>query len=43
VGAASVPVSEPIPSANHFTILHGLADPNGRLRRHALALPGLKR
>ncbi len=42
-GPTSVPVCETIPSANHFTILHGLADPNGRLHRHALALLGLKR
>jgi arylformamidase len=38
-----VPVCETIPNANHFTILHNLADPNGRLHRHALALLGLKR
>jgi hypothetical protein len=36
-------VSETITGANHFTILHNLADPNGRLHRHALALLGLKR
>jgi len=42
-GPTSVPVSETIPNANHFTILHNLADPNGRLHRHALALLGLKR
>ena len=42
-GATSVPVSETIPNANHFTILHNLADPNGRLHRHALALLGVKR
>jgi len=40
-GPTSVPVSETIPSANHFTILHNLADPNGRLHRHALKLLGL--
>ena len=42
-GPTSVPVCETIPNANHFTILHNLADPNGRLHRHALALLGLKR
>ena len=42
-GPSGVPVSETIPSANHFTILHNLADPNGRLHRHALGLLGLKR
>jgi len=42
-GPTSVPVSETITGANHFTILHNLADPNGRLHRHALALLGLKR
>jgi arylformamidase len=42
-GPTSVPVSETIPNANHFTILHNLADPNGRLHRQALALLGLKR
>ena len=42
-GPTSVPVSETIPSANHFTILHNLADPNGRVHRQALALLGIKR
>ncbi|MFL6635953.1 MAG: alpha/beta hydrolase, partial [Massilia sp.] len=42
-GPTSVPVSETIPNTNHFTVLHNLADPNGRLHRHALALLGLKR
>jgi len=42
-GPTSVPVSETIPNANHFTILHNLADPNGRLHRNAVALLGLKR
>jgi len=42
-GPTTVPVCETIPSANHFTILHNFADPNGRLHRHALALLGLKR
>jgi len=41
-GPTSVPVSETIPNANHFTILHNLADPNGRLHRNALALLGLR-
>ncbi len=42
-GPTSVPVSETIPSANHFTILHNLADPNGRVHRQALSLLGIKR
>ena len=42
-GPTSVPVCETIPNTNHFTILHNLADPNGRLHRHALALLGLKK
>jgi arylformamidase len=42
-GPTGVPVSETIPHANHFTILHNLADPNGRLHRNALALLGLRR
>jgi len=42
-GPTSVPVAETIPSANHFTILHNLADPNGRLHRHALTLLGIRR
>jgi len=42
-GPTSVPASETIPSANHFTILHNLADPNGRLHRHALSLLGIRR
>jgi arylformamidase len=42
-GPTGVPVSETIPHANHFTILHNLADPNGRLHRDALALLGLRR
>jgi arylformamidase len=42
-GPTSVPASETIPSANHFTVLHNLADPNGRLHRHALGLLGIRR
>ena len=42
-GPTSVPVCETIPNTDHFTILHNLADPNGRLHRHALALLGLKK
>ncbi len=42
-GPTSVPVCETIPNTNHFTILHNLADPNGRLHRHALALLGIKK
>lgn len=42
-GPGGVPVCETVPGANHFTILHDLAAPTGRLHRHALALLGLKR
>ncbi len=42
-GPTSVPVSETIPNADHFTILHNLADPNGRSHRHALSLLGIRR
>jgi arylformamidase len=42
-GPTGVPVCETVPNTNHFTILHNLADPNGRLHRHALALLGLRK
>ncbi len=35
-GPTAVPVCETVPGCNHFTVLHNLADPAGRL--HALAL-----
>jgi len=38
-----VPVSEAIADANHFTVLHDLADPAGRLHRLALELLDLIR
>lgn len=40
-GPTAVPVVETIPGANHYTILHGLADPRARLHRMALRLLGL--
>ncbi len=40
-GPTSVPVCETIPGVNHYTILHGLADPRGRLHKMALRLLGL--
>jgi arylformamidase len=42
-GAGTVPVCETIAQANHFTVLHDLADPDGRLHQHALALLDLTR
>jgi len=36
-----VPVCETIAGANHLTVLHDLADPQGRLHRLALELLGL--
>lgn len=39
-GDAAVPVCEEVAGANHFDILDGLADPEGRLHRLALALCG---
>ncbi|HET7791755.1 MAG TPA: hypothetical protein VFL64_00100, partial [Rhizobacter sp.] len=42
-GEAAVPVCEAIPAANHFTVLHDLADPEGRLHRLALNLLDLTR
>ena len=40
-GPTGVPVCETIPGVNHYTILHGLADPRGRLHKMALRLLGL--
>ncbi len=40
-GERCVPVCESIAGANHLTVLHDLADPQGRLHRHALRLLGL--
>ena len=40
-GPTSVPVCESIPGVNHYTILHGLADPRGRLHKMALRLLGI--
>jgi arylformamidase len=40
-GERSVPVCETIAGANHLTVLHDLADPQGRLHRLALELLGL--
>lgn len=37
-GPETVPVCEAIPDTNHFTVLHDLADPDGRLHRLALEL-----
>jgi arylformamidase len=37
-GPTSVPVCEVLPGVNHYTILHGLADPKGRLHQLALQL-----
>jgi arylformamidase len=42
-GPTSVPECEAIAGANHYTILHGLADPRGRLHALARRLLGLKR
>lgn len=40
-GPSGVPVNETIPGVDHYTILHGLADPRGRLHKMALRLLGL--
>jgi arylformamidase len=40
-GEARVPVCETIAGTNHLTVLHDLADPQGRLHQHALHLLGL--
>lgn len=41
-GPTAVPVCETIPGVHHYTILHDLADPRGRLHGHALRLLGLE-
>lgn len=41
-GTGTVPVCEAIPNTNHFTVLHDLADPEGRLHQMALDLLGLR-
>jgi arylformamidase len=40
-GADAVPVCETVPDANHFDVLHHLADPEDALHRRALELLGL--
>ena len=40
-GPEAVPVCEEIAGANHFTVLHELADPHGPVHRMALELLGL--
>jgi arylformamidase len=41
-GARSVPVCEALSGLNHFTVLHDLVDPSGRVHGHALKLLGLQ-
>jgi arylformamidase len=41
-GPTSVPVCETLPNTNHFTVLHNLVDPDGRLHDLALRLLGLR-
>jgi arylformamidase len=41
-GPTAVPVCETMAGANHFTVLSGLADPQGRLHELALRLLGLR-
>jgi arylformamidase len=41
-GTGTVPVCEAIPNTNHFTVLHDLADPDGRLHQMALDLLELR-
>jgi arylformamidase len=41
-GPTAVPVCETVAGANHFTVLSGLADPQGRLHELALRLLGLR-
>ena len=41
-GPTAVPVCETLPGVNHFTVLNGLADPQGRLHELALRLVGLR-
>ena len=40
-GPTAVPVCETVPGANHFDVLHELADPQARLHELALQLLGL--
>ena len=40
-GAEVVPVCEPLPGLNHFTVMHDLVDAAGGAHRHALGLLGL--
>jgi arylformamidase len=40
-GPTAVPVCETLPHCNHFTVLHQLANPKGRLHHLALRLLGL--
>ena len=40
-GPTRVPVCEALPHTNHFSVLHNLVDPNGRVHRLALQLLGL--
>ena len=42
-GPTSVPECEAIAGANHYTVLHGLADPRGRVHALARRLLGLGR
>jgi arylformamidase len=42
-GVGTVPVCEAIADTDHLTVLHDLADPDGRLHQHALALLDLAR
>ncbi len=41
-GPTAVPVCEPVPHANHFSVLKHLADPQARLHELALRLLGLR-
>ena len=41
-GPTAVPVCEPVPRANHFSVLKHLADPQARLHELALRLLGLR-
>lgn len=41
-GPRAVPVCEALPGCNHFTVLHDLADPQGRSHQLARQLLGLR-
>jgi arylformamidase len=41
-GARAVPVCEELPACNHFTVMHDLADPQGRSHQLARKLLGLR-